>query len=159
MDESSTGGKKPNWKGGRHAGRGHIPDRVDISERPAIVEEKVRLGDWEADTIVGKGHSGAVVSLVDRASKYTLLGQVDKKTKDVIGSTSIRLLCSDEFPVYTITADNGKEFADHSRVAKALGALFFFARPYHSWERGSNEPTRFLLRSGTPFVGMRGATS
>ena len=83
-------GKKPNKKGKSHAGRGHIPGRVDISERPAIVEEKVRIGDWEADTIVGKGHSGAVVSLADRATKYAFLGRVDKKTKEEVCSTSIR---------------------------------------------------------------------
>ena len=143
-------GKKPNWKGGSHAGRGHIPGRVDISERPAIVEEKVRIGDWEADTIVGKGHSGAVVSLVDRASKYSLLGQVDKKTKEAVGSTSIRLLGSDEFPVHTITADNGKEFADHHRVAEDLDADFYFATPYRSWERGLNEHTNGLVRGYFP---------
>ena len=123
-------GKKPNKKGKNHTGRGHIPGRVDISERPAIVEEKVRLGDWEADTIVGKGHSGALVSLVDRAAKFTFLGRVDKKTKEEVCSTSIRLLGSGKVPVHTITADNGKEFADHSRVAKALKAQFFFAGNY-----------------------------
>ncbi len=63
-------GKKPNWKGGRHSGRGRIPDRTDISERPEIVEAKERIGDWEADTIVGKGHSGALVSLVDRNTRF-----------------------------------------------------------------------------------------
>ena len=84
MDETSTRGKKPNKKGKSHAGRGHIPGRVDISERPAIVEEKVRIGDWEADTIVGKGHSGALVSLVDRAAKYTLLGRVDDERGGVL---------------------------------------------------------------------------
>ena len=143
-------GKKPNKKGKSHAGRGHIPGRVDISERPAIVEEKVRIGDWEADTIVGKGHSGALVSLVDRAAKYTLLGRVDKKTKEEVCSTSIRLPGSDEIPVHTITADNGKEFADHSCVAKALEAQFFFAKPYHSWQRGLNEHTNGLVREDFP---------
>ncbi len=120
-------GKKPNRKGGAHAGRGRIPGRVDISERPAVVEAKERVGDWEADTIVGKGHSGALVSLVDRASKYTLLRRVDRKT-----------------------ADNGKEFAGHARVAEALGAGFFFARPYHSWERGLNEHVNGLVREWFP---------
>ncbi len=71
-------GRKPNWRGGRHSGRGHIPGRVDISERPEEAERKERVGDWEADTIIGKGHSGAVVSLVDRASKYTYLQRVDR---------------------------------------------------------------------------------
>ena len=74
-------GKKPNKKGKSHAGRGHIPGRVDISERPAIVEEKVRVGDWEVDPVVGKEHSGAVVSLADRATKYAFLGRVGKKNE------------------------------------------------------------------------------
>ena len=143
-------GKKPNWKGGSHSGRGHIPGRVDISERPEVVEAKERVGDWEADTIIGKAHSGAIVSLVDRATKYTLLERVDRKTADTVGSVIIRLLGYEPLSVYTITSDNGKEFADHSRVAKALDVGFFFARPYHSWERGLNEHTNGLVREYFP---------
>ncbi len=94
-------GRKPNRKGGAHAGRGRIPGRVDISERLAVVEAKERVGDREADTIAGKGHGGA---LVDRASKHTLLERVERKTAD------------------------------------AVGAAFFFARPYHSRERGEVVP-------------------
>ena len=143
-------GKKRNWRGGRHAGRGHIPDRGDISERPGIVEEKTRIGDWEADTIIGKAHSGAVVSLVDRVTKYTLLARVERKTAAAVGASIIGLLGSDDFVVHTITSDNGKEFAAHMRVAKALDADFFFARPYHSWERGLNEHTNGLYREYFP---------
>jgi len=142
-------GRKANWKGGRHAGRGHIPDRVDISERPAVVEEKGRPGDWEADTIIGKAHSGAIVSLVDRATKYTLLGQVDRKTAEAVCSQMIALL-DGVAEVHTITSDNGKEFAGHRRVAKAHDASFYFARPYHSWERGLNEHTNGLVREYFP---------
>ena len=141
-------GKRPNRKGGAHAGRGHIPGRVDISERPALVEAKARVGDWEADTIVGAGHSGAVVSLVDRASKYALLRRLDRKTAAAVGAAMTGMLGS--LPVYTVTVDNGKEFADHARVSRALGADFFFARPYHSWERGLNEHTNGLVRGYLP---------
>lgn len=143
-------GKKPSWKGGKHAGRGHIPGRVDILERPAIVEAKTRVGDWEADTIIGKGHSGAIVSLVDRAAKYTLLGRVDRKTAAAVGTVMIDLLGTRSLIAHTITSDNGKEFADHSRVAKELDADFFFAQPYHSWERGLNEHTNGLVREYLP---------
>ena len=143
-------GKKRNWRGGRHAGRGHIPNRVDISERPGIVEEKTRIGDWEADTIIGKAHSGAVVSLVDRVTKYTLLARVERKTAAAVGASMIGLLGSDDFVVHTITSDNGKEFATHMHVARALDADFFFARPYHSWERGLNEHTNGLCREYFP---------
>ena len=143
-------GKKPNWKGGRHSGRGHIPGRVDISERPQEVEAKERVGDWEADTVIGKAHGGAVVSLVDRASKYTLLQRVDRRKADVVGKAMVDMPGSLDAPVHTITADNGKEFAGHAAVAKALEAAFFFARPYHSWERGLNEHTNGLLREYLP---------
>ena len=141
-------GKRPNRKGGAHAGRGHIPGRVDISERPALVEAKARVGDWEADTIVGAGHSGAVVSLVDRASKYALPPRLDRKTAAAVGAAMTGMLGS--LPVHTVTVDNGKEFADHARVSRALGADFFFARPYHSWERGLNEHTNGLVRGYLP---------
>ncbi len=141
-------GKRPNRKGGAHAGRGHIPGRVDIPGRPAPGEAKARVGDREADTIVGAGHSGAVVSLVDRASKYTLLQRPGRKTAAAVGAAMTRMLGS--LPVHTVTADNGREFADHARVAGALGADFLFARPYHSWERGLNEHTNGLVRGYLP---------
>ncbi len=143
-------GKKPNWRGGRHSGRGHIPGRVDISERPEEVERKERVGDWEADTIIGKGHSGAVVSLVDRASKYTYLQRVDRRTSAEVSAAMLAMLRSSAAPVHTITADNGKEFAGHAGVAEALKASFYFATPYHSWERGLNEHTNGLVRQYLP---------
>ena len=145
-------GKKPNWKGGSYAGRGHIPGRIDISQRPAVVEKKKRIGDWEADTIIGKGDSGAMVSLVDHATKYTLLKQVDRKTAEAVCMALIELLGSVATPPHTITSENGKEFADHTRVSKETGADFFFARPYHSWERGLNEHTNGLVREYFPKV-------
>jgi len=142
-------GRKPNWKGGRHSGRGHIPDRVDISERPAVVDEKGRLGDREVDTITGKAHGGALVSLVDRAAKCTLLGRVDGKTAELVGSKMIVLL--DGAPeIHTITSDNGKEFAGHTHVAKAHDAEFHFAGPCHSRERGLNEHADGLVREHFP---------
>ncbi len=143
-------GKRLNWRGGRHSGRGHIPGRVDISERPDEVERKERVGDWEADTIIGKGHSGAVVSLVDRASKYALLQRVDRRTSAAVSAAMLEMLRPSAAPVHTITADNGKEFAGHAGVAAELGAGFYFATPYHSWERGLNEHTNGLVRQYLP---------
>lgn len=143
-------GKRPNRKGGAHAGRGHIPGRVDISERPAAVEEKKRVGDWEADTVVGKGHSGAVVTLVDRATKLSLFQRLDSRKSDEVCPAVVDMLLSVSAPVLTVTSDNGKEFAGHAAVSEALGAGFFFARPYHSWERGLNEHTNGLLREYFP---------
>ena len=116
----------------------------------AAFGECLRIGDWEADTIVGAGQSGAVASVVDRASKMTRLARVDRKTAEEVGAALIRRLEGDRHLVHTITADNGKEFAGHSSLSKALDAKFYFARPYHSWERGLNEHTNGLVRQYLP---------
>jgi transposase, IS30 family len=143
-------GKKYNKRGSGKAGRGCIPGRIDISERPAIVEEKNRIGDWEIDTIIGKDHKGAVVSMVERHSKFTLLGSVERKTAiEVEDVLSVRLGGVRDF-VHTITADNGKEFANHQKLSAKLGAKVYFARPYCSWERGLNEHTNGLVRQYLP---------
>ena len=137
-------GKRPNVTAGRDSGRGCIPHRVDISARPACVEAKRRVGDWEADTMMGKGHSGALVTLVDRMSNMVLMERVTRKTAAAVGAAICRMLAP--YPVHTITADNGKEFAGHVAMAATLKARFFFARPYASWERGLNEHTNGLIR-------------
>ena len=143
-------GRKPNWRGGRHSGRGHIPGRQDISQRPAIVDKKSRIGDWEADTIIGAQHKGAIVSVVDRVSKYVVLQKVTNKTAEVLGAALLHILTPFRALVHTITSDNGKEFAGHIKVSKGLDASFYFARPYHSWERGLNEHTNGLVRQYFP---------
>lgn len=135
---------------GSYDKRGTIPDRVSIDERPAIVGEKLRLGDWEGDTIIGKGHKGAVVTLVERKSKMTLALQVDNKSEENVTAAIIELLKPYQSVVYTITFDNGKEFTNHKKVAKALSAKIYFAHPYHSWERGLNENTNGLIRQYLP---------
>ena len=97
----------------------------------------------------GAGHQGALVSLVDRASKYTLLQQVPQKTATAVSAAIAQCLLPFVMLVHTITADNGKEFAGHQSLAQLLGTLFFFARPYH-WERGLNEHTNGLVRQYFP---------
>ena len=141
-------GKKPNVKAGRDQGRGCIPNRVDIAARPACVAAKARVGDWEADTMIGKGHRGALVTLVDRMSKLVLIQRVTRKTAMAVGEAIQTMLAP--YPVHTITADNGKEFAGHEAIARGLKAGFFFARPYASWERGLNEHTNGLIRGYYP---------
>jgi len=128
--------------------RGQIPNRTSIEERPEIVERRERIGDWEADTIIGRGHQGAVVTLVERKSRLLRMGLVKNRTKDSVKETMIRLLCG--FPVHTITCDNGKEFAAHEEIAEALNAAIYFAHPYASWERGTNENTNGLIRQYIP---------
>jgi IS30 family transposase len=124
--------------------RGQIKNRVDIEMRPAIVEARTRLGDWEADTIIGKNHQGAVVTLVDRTSRMTCLVKVERRTAEAVKMAIIEALR--DLEVHTITFDNGKEFAYHTEIAEALGVETYFAKPYHSWERGTNENTNGLIR-------------
>jgi len=130
--------------------RGKIPNRVSIEARPAIVDGRNRIGDWEADTIIGKGHSGAIVSLVERASRYTLLRRLPGKHAGPVRDAIIDLLTPFKERVFTITKDNGLEFARHEDVANALDADVYFAHPYHSWERGLNENTNGLVRQYAP---------
>ena len=143
-------GKRYNRRNKSGAGRGLIPHRVDISERDPIVEQKTRIGDWEVDTIIGAKQQGALVSMVDRASKFTFLEHVASKVAIGVRHAIIGCLSPVKDRVLTITADNGKEFAHHRQIASALSASFYFARPYHSWERGLNEHTNGLVREYFP---------
>jgi len=119
-----------------------------IDERPQTVEDRNRIGDWEADTIIGKGRKGAIVTLVDRKSRFLRMGLVARRTKDAVAEKIISLLAG--FPVHTITCDNGKEFTDHEEVANVLGTEVYFAHPYASWERGTNENMNGLIRQYFP---------
>jgi transposase, IS30 family len=126
--------------------RGQIPNRISIDERPAIVEERVRVGDWEIDTIIGKNHQGVCVTVVDRVSKFTLIKNLESKHAELVADAVIDLLMPYKDKVHTITGDNGKEFAQHERIATQLDTDFYFAHPYSSWERGTNENTNGLIR-------------
>lgn len=127
-----------------------IPNRTDISQRPDIVEEKTRIGDWEGDTIIGAKNQGAIVSLVDRASKFTLLKQVDSKNAENVKNATIEKFRPFKKKVKTVTYDNGCEFVKHEEVNKKVGCESYFAQPYHSWERGLNEHTNGLVRQFFP---------
>jgi transposase, IS30 family len=145
------GGRKYHKRGQqKYAGRGYIPGRIDIDERPKIVEEKSRIGDWELDTIVGANHQGYLVSMVERCSKYTKLVLVPDSKAETVKTALVSALNYLKDKVLTLTADNGKEFSMHHEVAAALQASFFFAKPYHSWERGLNEHTNGLVRQFLP---------
>ena len=126
--------------------RGQIRNRVSIDERPAIVAEKTRIGDWEIDTVIGQNHQGALVTIVDRVSKFTLIKKVDSKHAEVVTAATIILLQPYLDKTLTITADNGKEFAGHETIKEQLSANVYFAHPYCSWERGLNENTNGLIR-------------
>jgi IS30 family transposase len=143
-------GKKYNRRSSGKAGRGCIPNRVDIKKRSPIVERKSRIGDWESDTIVGAKHKGAILTLVDRKSKYTIMEKLKSKTAEEVYIAIVKRLSKLPHRVRSITFDNGKEFSAHERIAKKLKTKCYFAVPYHSWERGLNEHTNGLIREEIP---------
>jgi IS30 family transposase len=141
--------KKRRKRSGKYDHRGIIPDRKSIDERPVIVEQRQRLGDWEADLMIGKNHQGAALTLVERKSRFTLIRKVDGKQALPMANAIIASL--NWVPtVETLTNDNGKEFAEHKMVSSALAAKVYFAHPYSSWERGTNENTNGLIRQYLP---------
>ncbi len=145
-------GKKYNSRGAKLAGRGCIPNRVDIKERPKIIEKKCRLGDWEGDTIIGAKQQGVILSLVDRKSKLTLLAKMEGKYAEQVPKLIKNCLkrLPRKIPVYSVTFDNGKEFSQHEEITKQTKLSCYFATPYHSWERGLNEHTNGLVRQYFP---------
>ncbi len=125
---------------------GPIKNRRFIDERPKIVDEKNRIGDWEIDTIIGKQQKQAVISIVERFSKKIILRKVSKRTANSVALATIEGLKIYLDSVLSITADNGSEFAFHEKISKELNTDFYFAHPYSSWERGLNENTNGLVR-------------
>ena len=127
-----------------------IVDRVDIDERPEEANKRLRVGDWELDTIIGKNHKGAIVTMDDRKTKLRLAYPLPGKKAEFVKDAMIKLLNPIKQWVKTITYDNGKEFSLHKKVSKKLDCDSFFAKPYHSWERGQNENANGLLRQYFP---------
>ena len=135
---------------GIYSRRGTIPNQVSIDDRPAIVDSKRRFGDWEGDTVIGKGHRGALVTLVERKSLYSVIRAVLYKTAEAVRNAVADGLAPHKDRVHTITYDNGREFSDHEGMANDLEACIYFAHPYSSWERGLNENTNGLIRQYFP---------
>ena len=127
-----------------------LKNRVSISQRPEIVEEKNRVGDFEMDTIIGKGKKGAITTIVDRASGFVKISIPTTKRAEDIEKESLRLLTPHKETIHTITTDNGLEFANHEAISKALDCDYYFCHPYSSWERGLNEYTNGLIRQYIP---------
>lgn len=124
--------------------------RRPISERPLVVETRSRLGDWEADTIIGREKKGGILSLVERRSRYCLLQKIPTKSAITVAEAICGKLLPYADKVLTITSDNGPEFRHHQRIALDLNADFFFADPYSSWQRGTVENTNGLVRQYIP---------
>jgi IS30 family transposase len=142
--------KKRRKRYGKYDRRGKLPNCRSIEERPAIVQARKRLGDWEADTMIGKKHKQAIVTLTERKSRFTLLGKVPHRTAQAVQDQVHRLLVPVKDKVHTLTSDHGKEFAYHEQIAGMLQLDFYFAHPYAAWERGTNENTNGLLRQYFP---------
>jgi len=149
--------QQPEWKpllrrGGRlPEKRGKLTDCVRIDGRPEVINRRCRYGDWEGDTVVGHGRHSALVTLVERKSGYTRLGRVDSMKSDVTMRAAQRRM--QNLPPClrrSMTFDNGKEFAEHRTLTRGLGVEIYFADPYASWQRGTNENTNGLLRQYYP---------
>jgi len=143
-------GKRYNKRANKAAGRGIIPGRIDISCRPKSVERRRRFGHWEADTIVGRGRCGALLTMVERKSRLVSIVLLKQATATRTSKALIRRMGRLPTRARSITFDNGKEFASHAEISRKLGAKIYFARPYHAWERGSNENMNGLIRDYFP---------
>jgi IS30 family transposase len=145
-----SGKKKRKKYGSLKGNRGTIKNRVSIEQRPKIVDQLKRIGDWEADTIIGKNHKSVMVSLTERRSMFQLLKKVKNKSAKQVSKAIIKMINTSNLPAHTITFDNGKEFAGHEIIAKSLNLKTYFAHPYSSWERGLNENQNGLVRQYFP---------
>lgn len=143
-------GRKYRKRGAAKDKRGIITNRVDIEKRPKIVDEKIRFGDCEIDTVIGKNHKGALLTINDRVTSMVWISLLSGKEAEPLTEKTIEVLTPIKNSLFTITADNGKEFAYHQKIAEALNVDVYFAKPYHSWERGANENTNGLIRQYFP---------
>jgi IS30 family transposase len=149
--------RRPRWqKLLRRSGRppekrGKLTDCVRIGGRPDVINHRGRYGDWEGDTLVGKGRRSALVTLVERKSGYVRIGRADTMRSDLtVRVTKQRMKDLPPMLLRSITFDNGKEFAEHQQLTRRLGLRVYFADPYASWQRGTNENTNGLLRQYFP---------
>lgn len=145
-----TQGKRYRNRGACKDKRGQITGRIGIEHRPKEVEDKMRLGDVEIDLIIGKRHKQALLTMNDRATGVVKIRKIESKASVHVEKEVIRSLKVWQPFLYTITSDNGKEFANHTATAKALEIDYYFARPYHSWERGANENLNGLIKQYCP---------
>jgi len=134
---------------GRHDSRGRLAGKKMIGQRPAVVEQRSRLGDWELDTVHGRG-TACVVTAVERKSGLLRVGKLPRATADRTTRRTVEILASEPHPVRTLTSDNGSEFHGYKDIERQLNTRVYFATPHHAWERGSNENTNGLLRQYLP---------
>lgn len=150
FDHLRSSGKRYRKRGAVKDRRGIITGRIDISKRLEEVELRERIGDLETDTITGRDHQGPMVTIKDRAPGFVKMKKLNSKDAVQLAAQTINLMTEWKPHLKTITADHGKEFAAHQTISQALKIDFYFARPYHSWERGSNENLNGLIRQYIP---------
>ena len=143
-------GKRYAKRGALKGSRGIIKDRIGIEHRPAIVEEKQRIGDVEIDLVIGKNHKGALLTINDRVTGFLKMAKINSKGAKEVQEKIIELLMDWKPILHTITSDNGKEFANHKNVSEIMQIDYYFANPYCSWERGANENLNGLVRQYFP---------
>lgn len=136
--------------GSNYSKRGKIPNRVSIHDRPKQIDDKVRIGDIEGDTIIGKNRKSALLTLVDRKTLFTHIVRLEGRQADKLAQSAIERLKPIRDKLHSLTLDNGLEFACHEKVAGALKIDTYFADPYASWQRGINENTNGLIRQYFP---------
>jgi len=145
------GNKKRRKKYGKSTSkRGQITNRVSINDRPAHIDKRLECGHWEGDTITGKNHKGAMITLVERKYGFSIIEKVESKKSEHVAAKIIEAMSKYKDKVKTLTFDNGLEFAEHEAIAKALDCTIYFAQPYSSWQRGTNENTNGLFRQYFP---------
>jgi transposase, IS30 family len=130
--------------------RGRLANKRHISERPAAVETRQYIGHWEIDTVYGRGSSHCIVTLLERKTGYVMIGKLPDKSTAALNKKTISLIGRDPFNFKTITADNGTEFHQYKKIEERCKAKFYFANPFHSWERGCNENVNGLIRQYLP---------
>ncbi|MCS3904639.1 IS30 family transposase [Methylohalomonas lacus] len=135
---------------GHYDRRGRIPNRTSIHERPAVVDRRTRLGDWEGDTVMGKNRQSTLLTVVERKSLYTRIIKLAGKQAEQLAEAAVAGLHKLKRFFRTLTLDNGLEFAAHEKLADALAVDVYFADPYASWQRGINENTNGLIRQYFP---------
>lgn len=136
---------------GHYDSRGRLAGKQPITARPTIVDARGRIGDWEADTILGDDPSRhCVLSLVERKTGYLVLGKLPARTMAAVNHRATRLLRQQPRPVHTLTCDNGTEFHGYAKLEAATKVRCYFATPHHAWERGTNENTNGLVRQYLP---------
>lgn len=144
------GNRKRKKRFGGRDKRGQIPNKTSIEERPDVINKRERIGDFEGDLIIGKDHQGKALTLVDRSSLYLKLEKLESKNAEHVSKIAIDAIQNIGVPVYSITYDNGLEFAAHEKITQETGAKIYFAHPYSSFERGTNENTNGLIRQYFP---------